>query len=108
VQFPVPQINDSHSRSILKETFRKFVKDYITKDKNCVLIPLDDIKYWTKRDFCEVILEEFTELAKNQKTKLNHPVKVEFCTMMDRNFGEAVKACKAKIEKVNSKPGIIM
>ncbi|XP_060587421.1 uncharacterized protein LOC132742944 [Ruditapes philippinarum] len=104
VHFPVPQDNDSHYRSKLKEAFRKFMLDFVTKDKSYVLISLDDIKCLTKREFCEVILEEFTKLAENQKAKLNHPVKLEFCTMMDRNFGEAVKACEAKIKEFKSEP----
>jgi hypothetical protein len=105
VQLPVPQDKNSHSRSTLKETFRKCMIDFVTKDKSYVLIPIDNIKYWTKREFCEVILEEFTELAGNQKAKLNHSVKLEFCTLEDHNFGEAVKACEAKIKEVKKKQG---
>jgi hypothetical protein len=70
------------------------------------LIPIDNIKYWSKIEFCQVILEEFTELAEDQKTKLNHSIKLEFCTIMDRNFGEAVKACGVKIKEAKCKTGI--
>ncbi|XP_060561346.1 uncharacterized protein LOC132721110 [Ruditapes philippinarum] len=104
VQFPVPQDKNSHSRSTLKETFRKCMIDFVTKDKSYVLISIDNIKYWTKREFCEVILEEFIKLAETKNAKLNHSVKLEFCTLDDLNFGEAVKACDAKIKGVKSIP----
>jgi hypothetical protein len=81
------------------------VINYVTKDLNFVLIPIDDVKFWTKKEFCEVILEEIIALAENQKMKHDHPVKLEFCTMEDHNFREAVKACEAQIKEVKCKPG---
>jgi uncharacterized protein with HEPN domain len=49
-------------------------------------------------------VEEFIALAEKQTFKLkNKFVKIVFCSLEDRNIGEAVKAVEAKIKEV--KPG---
>ena len=101
VQFPAPLSSEK-----LKENFFQCFKDFVAKDKSFILIPIDNIKNWTKRTFCEAVLEGFIVLAVKYGSTQSYDVKLAFCTMEDRNFNEAVKACEGKIDEVHRKQGI--
>ena len=104
VQFPVQGNNAPDATNNLKRNFKEVLKKFVKKENNYVMIPIDDVKGWTIKKFCETVLEEFIAFAEERKS-ISYTVKLEFCTMMDYKFGEAVKACEAAQKGVKSEPG---